>query len=170
MSLKHFFRMPALSPTQQHTLLHLAQQHVSAHIQNIETEYCFNAHNGQSAFRRPAKTDSPICYPKPLRQIGLQSSHSCRDLARSSKWDRALNFSTAWSTNATAICHACGITQISAHRTVAALPHQTRPEPGTAKYLFVPRSRPHDRMPSIPTRSPLLTPMQNQNPYLRFPS
>ena len=89
MSLKHFFRMPALSPTQQHTLLQLAQQHVSPHIQNIETEYCFNA-----------QTDSPLSADQQNRLTYLLSETFEADRFAEqvipsgawhdpSKWDRA---------------------------------------------------------------------------------
>ena len=112
MSLKHFFRTPALSPTQQHTLLQLAQQHVSPHIQNIETEYCFNA-----------QTDSPLSADQQNRLTYLLSETFEADRFAEQSFLQGpgtilevgprMNFSTAWSTNATAICHACGITQIS---------------------------------------------------------
>ena len=109
MSLKHFFRT---SPTPQHTLLQLSQQHVSAHIHNIETEYCFNI-----------QTDSPLSADQHNRLIYLLSeTFEVDQFAEQSfltgpgtilEVGPRMNFSTAWSTNATAICHACGITQIS---------------------------------------------------------
>ncbi|MDE2832493.1 MAG: phosphoribosylformylglycinamidine synthase [Gemmatimonadota bacterium] len=109
MSLKHFFRT---SPTQQHTLLQLSQQHVSAHIQNIETEYCFNV-----------QTDSPLSDDQQNRLTYLLSETFEADRFAEQSFLQGpgtilevgprMNFSTAWSTNATAICHACGLTQIS---------------------------------------------------------
>ena len=112
MSLKHFFRTPALSPTQQHTLIRLSQQHVSVHIQNIETEYCFNV-----------QTDSPLSADQQNRLTYLLSETFEADRFAEQTFltgpgaiievGPRMNFSTAWSTNATAICHACGITQIS---------------------------------------------------------
>ena len=109
MSLKHFFRK---SPTQQHTLLQLSQQHVSAHIHDIETEYCFNV-----------QTDSPLSADQQNRLIYLLSETFEADRFAEQSFltgpgtilevGPRMNFSTAWSTNATAICHACGITQIS---------------------------------------------------------
>ena len=109
MSLKHFFRT---SPPQQHTLLQLSQQHVSAHIQNIETEYCFNV-----------QTDSPLSADQQNRLTYLLSETFEADQFAEQSFltgsgtilevGPRMNFSTAWSTNATAICHACGLTQIS---------------------------------------------------------
>ena len=109
MSLKHFFR---ISPTQQHPLLQLSQQHVSTHIQNIETEYCFNV-----------QTDSPLSADQQNRLTYLLSETFEADRFSEQSFltgpgtilevGPRMNFSTAWSTNATAICHACGITQIS---------------------------------------------------------
>ncbi len=109
MSLKHFFRT---SPSQQHTLLHLSQQHVSAHIQNIEIEYCFNV-----------QTDSPLSADQQNRLTYLLSETFEADRFAEQSFltgpgtilevGPRMNFSTAWSTNATAICHACGLTQIS---------------------------------------------------------
>ncbi|MCY3868445.1 MAG: phosphoribosylformylglycinamidine synthase [Gemmatimonadetes bacterium] len=112
MSLKHFFRMPALSPTQQHTLLQLSRQRVSTHIHDIETEYCFNIQIG-----------SPLSAGQQNRLIYLLSETFEADQFAEQSFltgpgtilevGPRMNFSTAWSTNATAICHACGITQIS---------------------------------------------------------
>ena len=112
MSLKHFFRTPALSPTQQHTLLQLSKQHVSPHIQDIETEYCFNV-----------QTTRPLSAEQQNRLIYLLSETFEADRFAEQSFLQEygtvlevgprMNFSTAWSTNATAICHACGITQIS---------------------------------------------------------
>ena len=109
MSLKHFFR---ISPTQQHPLIQLSQQHVSTHIQNIETEYCFNV-----------QTDSPLSADQQNRLTYLLSETFEADRFSEQSFltgpgtilevGPRMNFSTAWSTNATAICHACGITQIS---------------------------------------------------------
>ena len=109
MSLKHFFRT---SPSQQHTLLHLSQQHVSAHIRNIEIEYCFNV-----------QTDSPLSADQQNRLTYLLSETFEADRFAEQSFltghgtilevGPRMNFSTAWSTNATAICHACGLTQIS---------------------------------------------------------
>ena len=109
MSLKHFFR---ISPPQQHTLLQLSQQHVSEHIQNIETEYCFNV-----------QIDGPLSADQQNRLIYLLSETFEADRFAEQSFltgpgtilevGPRMNFSTAWSTNATAICHACGITQIS---------------------------------------------------------
>ncbi len=109
MSLKHFFR---IFPTQQHTLLQLSQQHVSAHIQKIETEYCFNV-----------QIDRPLSADQQNRLIYLLSETFEADRFAEQSFltghgtilevGPRMNFSTAWSTNATAICHACGLTQIS---------------------------------------------------------
>ena len=112
MILKHFFRTPALSPTQQHTLLQLSRQRVSAHIHDIETEYCFNI-----------QIDSPLSADQQNRLTYLLSETFEADRFAEQSFLKEpgailevgprMNFSTAWSTNATAICHACGITQIS---------------------------------------------------------
>ena len=109
MSLKHFFRV---SPPQQHTLLQFSQQHVSSHIQNIETEYCFNV-----------QADSPLSADQQNRLTYLLSETFEADQFAEQSFltgpgtilevGPRMNFSTAWSTNATAICHACGLTQIS---------------------------------------------------------
>ena len=151
MSLKRFFR---IVPTQQHTLLQLSQQHVSAHIQKIETEYCFNV-----------QIDRPLSADQQNRLIYLLSETFEADRFAEQSFltghgtilevGPRMNFSTAWSTNATAICHACGLTQIS--RIERSRRYLIKPSlrHGSAEYLFVPRSRPHDRMP-IPSPSHLL--------------
>jgi phosphoribosylformylglycinamidine synthase len=42
MGLLHFYRIPALSPAKKNALFLIASQKLSAHIRDIETEYCFN--------------------------------------------------------------------------------------------------------------------------------
>jgi phosphoribosylformylglycinamidine synthase len=112
MSLLHFFRTPALSPAQKQALLINARQTVSAKIQDIETETCFNI-----------QANAPLSSDQE-NQLSwlLRETFEARAFADQSFLTNAgtmlevgprMNFSTAWSTNATAICHACGISQIS---------------------------------------------------------
>ena len=111
MSLLHFFRTPGFSPAQQHTLLQKVQQQVSPQIQDIETEHCFNIQTSS-----PLTTDQQNLLAWLLRETFEADQFTNRSSLTESgtllEVGPRMNFSTAWSTNATAICHACGLLQI----------------------------------------------------------
>ncbi|MBT3606101.1 MAG: phosphoribosylformylglycinamidine synthase [Candidatus Latescibacteria bacterium] len=112
MSLLHFFRTPALSPAQKQTILQTAQQTVSSKIRDIETEYCFNIQADT-----PLSTDQQDHLAWLLRETFEAKAFSDQSFLKNTgtvlEVGPRMNFSTAWSTNATSICHACGLTQIS---------------------------------------------------------
>ena len=117
MSLIHFYRKPALSPAKKNELLATAKQKVSASIEDIETEFCFNVETADplndeelgilrwllSETFEPEKfsSESFLLHPSSFIPHPLIIEVGPR-----------MNFSTAWSTNAVAVCHACGLTKI----------------------------------------------------------
>ena len=118
MSLLHFYRRPALSPAKKNELLSLAKQSVSSSIEDIETEYCFNI-----------ETKSPLTDEEAniLRWL-LSETFEPENFAEESfllhpssfvphpliiEVGPRMNFTTAWSTNAVSVCHACGLTKIT---------------------------------------------------------
>ena len=151
MILKHFFRTPGLSPAQQRALIQSAKQCVSARIRDIQTESCFNV-----------QLRSPLSAAQQTRLAYLLSEtfEPDRFADRSFLLGRGtllevgprMNFSTAWSTNAVAICHACGLAQVA------------RVE-RSRRYLIAPGIDPqqqraflaliHDRMTECPYPEPL---------------
>ena len=116
MSLIHFYRKPALSPAKKNDLLATAKQKVSASIEDIKTEFCFNVETADplndeelgilrwllSETFEPEKFSSESFHPSSFIPHPLIIEVGPR-----------MNFSTAWSTNAVAVCHACGLTKIT---------------------------------------------------------
>ena len=118
MTLFHLFRTPALSSFQTDGLLATARQKVSRAITGIDTEFCFNIAStsqltademrllrwllaetfeperfSDASFLNP---QSAIRNPQLLFEVGPRMS-----------------FTTAWSTNAVSVCHACGLRKIT---------------------------------------------------------
>jgi len=118
MVLFHLFRTPALSAYQTAGLLAVAQKTVSPAIHGIETEFCFNV-----------AADSPLS-PGEMRLLRwllaetfepekfsdksfLNSQSEIRNPQSILEVGPRMNFTTAWSTNAVSVCHACGLKKIS---------------------------------------------------------
>ncbi|MEW6067563.1 MAG: phosphoribosylformylglycinamidine synthase [Nitrospirota bacterium] len=118
MNLLHFYRKPALSLEKKKELLSFVQQKVAPEIRDIEAEFCFNIETSEllsedelyilrwlfaetfepenfseGSFLSP---NSELRTPKFIFEVGPR-----------------MNFTTAWSTNAVSICHACGIRKIT---------------------------------------------------------
>jgi phosphoribosylformylglycinamidine synthase len=116
-SLIHFYRRPALSAAQKKELLSIAGRTFSLVVDDMETEFCFNVetfaplssgemetlswllsetfepdHFSETSFLVPPPSPST---PHVLFEVGPR-----------------MNFTTAWSTNAVAICKACGLKSI----------------------------------------------------------
>ncbi len=118
MVLFHLFRTPALSAYQAAGLLAITQQKVSPAVSAIETEFCFNiaAHAPLTGdelrllrwllaetFEPDNFSDATFLNPHPALRI----PYSILEVGP------RMNFTTAWSTNAVSICHACGLGKIS---------------------------------------------------------
>ena len=124
MKLSHYYRRPALSPAGKHGLLSAVRQTVLPGIKDIETEYCFNVGTTDALTNEEQKvlqwllaetfepehfsdtsflTDTP---PMPPLTKGGSGGVIIEVGPR-------MNFTTAWSTNAVSVCHACGLTKIS---------------------------------------------------------
>ena len=114
MNLIHFYRTPILSASEHNALLASVQSSISKDMREIKTEYCFNI-----AVTETVSTDeikmltwllSETFEPAHFSDVSfLDSSGHATILEVGPR----LNFSTAWSTNAVSICHACGLKQIS---------------------------------------------------------
>ncbi len=131
MPLIYRYRVPALSETKKKNLLSVLRERVSAGIEDIETEYCFYIDSDpllpeeigvlewllretfepenfsdesffiQNTEHRTQSTDkdslsSGLCALSSVLEVGPR-----------------MNFTTAWSTNAVSVCHACGLKKIS---------------------------------------------------------
>ena len=117
MILFHLYRRPALSEYQTAGLLNTAHHTVSPSIRGIQTEFCFNV-AAQSALSQDemrllrwllAETFEP-------EQFSDNSFLNPKSAIRNPQLIEVgprMNFTTAWSTNAVSVCHACGLKKIS---------------------------------------------------------
>ena len=117
MSLLHFYRIPALSESKKNELLSTIRQKVSSEIKDIQTEYCFNIETTQSLTSEELKvlrwllseTFEPENFSDKsfLTHYASLITHHCL-----LEVGPRMNFTTAWSTNAVSVCHACGLNKI----------------------------------------------------------
>ena len=152
MSLLHLYRSPGHSPAWTNALLQLAQR-VSPDIQSIATEYCFNVDSAgplsPDEFRKLtwllSETFEPDCFG---RESFLASDGALLEVGP------RMNFSTAWSTNAVAICHACGLKKIRRiERSRRYLLRSKTRLDQTQRAAFL--AEVHDRMTECPYPEPL---------------
>ena len=118
MSLTYRYKTPAVSGIRTLELLAWAQRHVAGSITDLNTEYCYYIDSSEplsapelellrwllSETFEPEKfsgqsflstADAPPA-PQVILEVGPR-----------------MNFTTAWSTNAVSVCHACGLTKIT---------------------------------------------------------
>jgi phosphoribosylformylglycinamidine synthase len=108
MSLLHLFRTPGLSAAQTEALLQTALQRVSPAITRIATEHCFYV--DAVADMTPEESTTLAWLLKETfepdsfgRETYLDPSSLIVEVGP------RMNFTTAWSTNAVSVCHACGL-------------------------------------------------------------
>ena len=118
MYLIHLYRFPALTKTRKNELLSLIRIYVSPELEDIETEYCFNIEAAgplsnddlDSLKWLLAETFEP---EKLSTNSFLTHNSSSVTLHSLIEVGPRMNFTTAWSTNAVAVCHACGLKKIT---------------------------------------------------------
>jgi phosphoribosylformylglycinamidine synthase len=118
MSLLHLYRRPALSEAKKNELLSVSRQKVSPDIADIETEYCFNIETTDSLAEEDAnilrwllaETFEPVNISD---KSFLTPDSSPRTPYEIIEVGPRMNFTTAWSTNAVSVCHACGLKKIA---------------------------------------------------------
>jgi len=118
MTLLHLYRRPAFSEAKKNELLSVSRQKVSPDIADIETEYCFNIEITDSL----AEEDANILRWL-LAETFEPANISDKSFLTPDSSPRApyeiievgprMNFTTAWSTNAVSVCHACGLKKIA---------------------------------------------------------
>ena len=162
MALFHLYRIPALSSYQTAGLLATARQTVSPAIHGIETEFCFNvAADGPQTpdemrllrwllaetFEPEKFSDNTFLTP----HSALPTPHVVLEVGP------RMNFTTAWSTNAVSVCHACGLGKITrierSRRFLLSLDKQPMSKEQRAAFLTLV----HDRMTECPYSEPLKT-------------
>lgn len=131
MRLLHFYRTPALSQAKKNELLLKVKKDILPAIIDIETEYCFNIETSGALADQEmsilywllAETFEPENFSNKsflTNDIALEryskNFFKCNSFPNASYFifevGPRLNFTTAWSTNAVSVCHACGLTKI----------------------------------------------------------
>ena len=139
MSLLHLYRRPAFSTAKKNELLSIVQQKISPEIKDIETEYCFNIEATSPLIDEElsmlrwllAETFEPENFSdksfltqysenviarngvtKQSDDAGIASPSARNDSSIIIEVGPRMNFTTAWSTNAVSVCHACGLKKI----------------------------------------------------------
>jgi len=152
MALLHLYRHPGLSAAQTSALLRRARSDVPP-LTAVESEFCFNV-----------ATDRPLTTPERgvLRWL-LAETFEPDGFGQRSFLDGGgtvlevgprMSFTTAWSTNAVAICHACGLTSISRIERSRRYRLTTgRPLTDAERAAFL--GLVHDRMTECPYPAPL---------------
>jgi len=163
MTIFHLFRTPALSSFQIDGLLATARHKVSRAITGINTEFCFNI-----ASALPLTADetrllrwllAETFEPEKFSDATfLNPQSSIRNPQLLLEVGPRMSFTTAWSTNAVSVCHACGlkkITRIERSRRYRLdfdkASSLTKDQQGVFLALV------HDRMTECSYRSPLTT-------------
>ncbi|MBI5847755.1 MAG: phosphoribosylformylglycinamidine synthase [Nitrospirae bacterium] len=118
MPLIYRYKTPAVSEAKKKDLLARAKKAISGSIRNIETEFCFyidasaplTADESELLRWLLSETFEPDQYSEVSFLTNLQSSapNSCLI-----EIGPRMNFTTAWSANAVAVCHSCGLNKIT---------------------------------------------------------
>ncbi len=118
MSLVYRYKKPAVSGAKQESLQALAKQIISPEIGEIKTEYCFYVETGEPL--TPEESEllrwliSETFEPEDFSSESFLTDHGSRGTAHGIiEVGPRMNFTTAWSSNAVSVCHACGLSKIT---------------------------------------------------------
>jgi len=169
MRILHLYRTPALSASEKTDLMRRVREVAGSTVEDIETEYCFNV-----------LLDKPLAPGEDgkLRWL-LAETFEPRNFGRTTSLKGSgellevgprMNFTTAWSTNAVAVCHACGLAKVKRiERSRRYLLDCVRPL--TAQERTGILNMVHDRMTECPYPKPLQSfdPGIEPEPVFRVP-
>jgi phosphoribosylformylglycinamidine synthase len=154
MQVMHLFRSPGVADAEREALLRLVRTRVAPDIETIETEHCFNV-GVDGTFGAPemevlrwllAETFEPD-------RFGLTSFLN-PTTGEVFEVGPRLSFTTAWSTNAVSVCHACGLGRVRrierSRRFLLRTPEALTGEQRSRFLALV-----HDRMTECPYPRPL---------------
>ena len=154
MTVEQYFRSPGLPESWRAALLKKVAIHVSPDVQNIHTEFCFNVQLSKDLNNRETDTLRWL-----LAETFQPEKFSNRSFLQPIEGQilevgPRLSFSTAWSTNAVSVCHACdldSIERIERSRRFQLL----SPSPLTFEQKQAFLALVHDRMTERPYETPL---------------
>jgi phosphoribosylformylglycinamidine synthase len=154
MPLLRRFRSYNLSPAIHTNLLEIARQKFDRDIEDVEAEYCFYIETSRDFRNEELRVlDWLLAETFETDRYGLASFLDDR-LGRVLEVGPRMTFTTAWSTNAVSICHACGLDgarRIERSRRYLLKTRQALPEDVEAGFL----GALHDRMTECPYPAPL---------------
>ena len=118
MSLIYRYKKPALTSAKEDELLAFARQNISPDILDIKTEYCFYI---ESKGPLSAKEDELLLWllsetfePENFSTDSFLTNHESQITNHGIiEVGPRMNFTTAWSSNAVSVCHACGLSKIT---------------------------------------------------------
>ncbi|MCL4456756.1 MAG: phosphoribosylformylglycinamidine synthase [Nitrospirae bacterium] len=115
--LLHRYRAPALSAHKKDVLLKAFGKRINPDIQDIETEFCFNIETSGPLTDKELDALQWLLAETFEPENFSSESFLTLDAQRSTlnaifEVGPRMNFTTAWSTNAVSVCHACGLTKI----------------------------------------------------------
>ena len=112
MTLIRRYRAYDLPPTTSHNILRSAAQTVATEIGEIDTEFCFYiAASRELSPDEHRVLDWLLAETFEPHRYGAESSLD-QSAGTILEIGPRMTFTTAWSTNAVSICHACGITDV----------------------------------------------------------
>ncbi len=114
----HLYRTPALSDYKKNVLLLQINSSIPTAISDIQTEFCFNIETTEILTGQEHETLrwllAETFEPQLFSAVSfLAAGKKQSDDSVLFEVGPRMNFSTAWSTNAVSICHACGLSKIS---------------------------------------------------------
>ncbi|MCK5378261.1 MAG: phosphoribosylformylglycinamidine synthase, partial [Acidobacteria bacterium] len=154
MIVEHFFRSPGLPESWRRALAKTVATHVSPDVRDIRTEFCFNVLLKDGLNEPHADTLRWL-----LAETFQPEAFGTRTFLQPNEGQifevgPRLSFSTAWSTNAVSVCHACGLDSVlrieRSRRFQLVSPTPLNIEQTQAFLALV-----HDRMTERPYETPL---------------
>ncbi len=115
----HMYRAPSISSYKKNVLLKTVNETIRPDIVDIETEFCFNINASEPLTDKELSTLrwllAETFEPENFSSKSFLARHSNTPSLQQSIFEVGprMNFTTAWSTNAVSICHACGLTKIN---------------------------------------------------------
>lgn len=116
--LLHMHRTPALSSYKKNVLLKAVREKINPDIKDIETEFCFNIQYSEplteAELNKLKWLLAETFEPDNFSDTSFLTDSPIHQFAHSPVFEVGprMNFTTAWSTNAVSICHACGLIKI----------------------------------------------------------
>ena len=155
MGLSHLYRAPALSSSQREDILRKINEVTRGDIKDLRTEYCYNIETVKPLSTREF-TILKWLLAETFEPEKLGPSSYLTGKGQTLEVGPRMNFTTAWSTNAVSVCHACGLTGVKrierSRRYLLDLTRAITKRERIAVLALI-----HDRMTECPYQRPLKT-------------